>query len=47
VLLDASTGQVVTAGPESSAKLDVVVLEGDFAVDDEEKRKGSAPHLPV
>ncbi|CAM6025459.1 unnamed protein product [Sphagnum balticum] len=36
VLLDASTGQVVTAGPESSAKLDVVVLEGDFAVDDEE-----------
>jgi hypothetical protein len=36
VLLDASTGQVVTTGPESSAKLDVVVLEGDFAVDDEE-----------
>ncbi|CAM6026887.1 unnamed protein product [Sphagnum balticum] len=36
MLLDASTSQVVTAGPESSAKLDVVVLEGDFAVDDED-----------
>ncbi|CAM6049079.1 unnamed protein product, partial [Sphagnum compactum] len=39
MLLDASTGQVVTAGPESSAKLDVVVLEGDFAVDDEDNWK--------
>ncbi|CAK9227776.1 unnamed protein product [Sphagnum troendelagicum] len=39
MLLDASTSQVVTAGPESSAKLDVVVLEGDFAVDDEENWK--------
>ncbi|KAH9562949.1 hypothetical protein CY35_05G099300 [Sphagnum magellanicum] len=39
MLLDASTSQVVTAGPESSAKLDVVVLEGDFAVDDEDNWK--------
>ncbi|KAJ6362083.1 hypothetical protein OIU78_002478 [Salix suchowensis] len=30
VLLDASTGTVVQTGPESSAKLNVVVLEGDF-----------------
>ncbi|KAH7568989.1 hypothetical protein JRO89_XS06G0085000 [Xanthoceras sorbifolium] len=30
VLIDASTGLVVTSGPESSVKLDVVVLEGDF-----------------
>ncbi|KAJ6853870.1 calmodulin-binding protein 60 C-like [Iris pallida] len=30
VLLDASSGQVVTSGPESSAKLDVVVLDGEF-----------------
>ncbi|TXG47293.1 hypothetical protein EZV62_026587 [Acer yangbiense] len=30
VLIDASTGHVVTSGPESSVKLDVVVLEGDF-----------------
>ncbi|CAM0904509.1 unnamed protein product [Alopecurus aequalis] len=30
VLLDANTGHVVTSGPESSAKLDVLVLEGDF-----------------
>ncbi|CAI9772857.1 unnamed protein product [Fraxinus pennsylvanica] len=30
VLLDANTGHVVTSGPESSIKLDVVVLEGDF-----------------
>ncbi|XP_077222695.1 calmodulin-binding protein 60 B-like isoform X2 [Tasmannia lanceolata] len=30
VLVDANTGIVVTLGPESSAKLDVVVLEGDF-----------------
>jgi hypothetical protein len=39
MLLDASTSQVVTAGPESSAKLDVVVLEGDFSVDDEDNWK--------
>ncbi|KAL6520644.1 Calmodulin-binding protein 60 B [Orobanche minor] len=30
VLIDANTGHVVTSGPESSAKLDIVVLEGDF-----------------
>ncbi|XP_044966643.1 calmodulin-binding protein 60 D-like isoform X1 [Hordeum vulgare subsp. vulgare] len=30
VLLDANTGHVVTSGPQSSAKLDVLVLEGDF-----------------
>ncbi|KAJ0984226.1 hypothetical protein J5N97_002582 [Dioscorea zingiberensis] len=36
VLLDASTGHVVTSGPESSAKLDVVVLEGDFNNEDDE-----------
>uniref|UniRef100_A0A6M2F184 Calmodulin-binding protein 60 E n=1 Tax=Populus davidiana TaxID=266767 RepID=A0A6M2F184_9ROSI len=30
VLLDASTGTVVQTGPESAAKLNVVVLEGDF-----------------
>lgn len=36
VLQDASTGQVVTEGPEASAKLEVVVLEGDFSVDDDE-----------
>ncbi|XP_051128554.1 calmodulin-binding protein 60 D-like [Andrographis paniculata] len=33
-LLDANTGQVVTSGPESSVKLDVVVLEGDFNNED-------------
>ncbi|KAH9572888.1 hypothetical protein CY35_02G175200 [Sphagnum magellanicum] len=36
VLVDANNGQVVTAGPEAVAKLDLVVLEGDFAADDEE-----------
>ncbi|MCL7037551.1 hypothetical protein MKW94_006283 [Papaver nudicaule] len=36
VLFDASTRRVVTSGPESSAKLDIVVLEGDFNNDDEE-----------
>ncbi|XP_052181511.1 calmodulin-binding protein 60 D-like isoform X2 [Diospyros lotus] len=30
VLLDAHTGHLVTSGSESSVKLDVVVLEGDF-----------------
>lgn len=34
VLIDANTGEVVTSGPESSIKLDVVVLEGDFEKDD-------------
>ncbi|CAN1231714.1 Calmodulin-binding protein 60 B [Linum grandiflorum] len=36
VLFDANTGHVVTSGPEASAKLDVVVLEGDFNNEDEE-----------
>ncbi|XP_039131916.1 LOW QUALITY PROTEIN: calmodulin-binding protein 60 D-like [Dioscorea cayenensis subsp. rotundata] len=35
VLLDANTGHVVTSGPESSAKLNVVVLEGDFNNEDD------------
>lgn len=35
-LIDADTMDVVTAGPEASIKLDVVVLEGDFNRDDEE-----------
>ncbi|CAL9755832.1 unnamed protein product [Musa acuminata subsp. burmannicoides] len=34
VLIDANTGHVVTSGPESSAKLEVVVLEGDFSNED-------------
>ncbi|XP_039157775.1 calmodulin-binding protein 60 D-like [Eucalyptus grandis] len=33
-LIDANTGDVVTSGPESSMKLDIVVLEGDFNKDD-------------
>ncbi|GAB4853586.1 Calmodulin-binding protein 60 B [Ancistrocladus abbreviatus] len=37
VLIDASTGHVVTSGPESSVKLDVVVLEGDFNNEDDEE----------
>ncbi|KAJ4957690.1 hypothetical protein NE237_024801 [Protea cynaroides] len=36
VLVDANTGLVVTSGPESSAKLDVVVLEGDFNNEDDD-----------
>ncbi|KAF3569251.1 hypothetical protein DY000_02012067, partial [Brassica cretica] len=36
VLLDATTGHVLTVGPEASAKLDVVVLDGDFNNEDEE-----------
>ncbi|KAK6159110.1 hypothetical protein DH2020_006424 [Rehmannia glutinosa] len=36
VLIDANTGHVVTSGPESSAKLDIVVLEGDFNNEDDE-----------
>ncbi|KAI4374562.1 hypothetical protein MLD38_012543 [Melastoma candidum] len=35
-LLDASTGQIVSSGPESSAKVEIVVLEGDFDADDAE-----------
>jgi Calmodulin binding protein-like len=36
VLLDTNTGIVVTSGPEASAKLDVVVLEGDFNKEDDD-----------
>lgn len=36
VLIDANTGHLVTAGPESCIKLDVVVLEGDFNNEDDE-----------
>ncbi|XP_043695112.1 calmodulin-binding protein 60 B-like [Telopea speciosissima] len=36
VLIDANSGLVVTSGPESSAKLDVVVLEGDFNNEDDD-----------
>ncbi|XP_010914125.1 calmodulin-binding protein 60 B [Elaeis guineensis] len=36
VLIDTNTGCVVTSGPESSAKLDVVVLEGDFNDEDDD-----------
>ncbi|KAG1364443.1 Calmodulin-binding protein 60 B [Cocos nucifera] len=36
VLIDTNTGLVVTSGPESSAKLDVVVLEGDFNNEDDD-----------
>ncbi|OVA20936.1 Calmodulin binding protein-like [Macleaya cordata] len=36
VLLDSNTGRVVTSGPESSAKLDIVVLEGDFNNEDDD-----------
>ncbi|KAI4336098.1 hypothetical protein L6164_014669 [Bauhinia variegata] len=34
VLVDALTGQVVSSGPESSAKVEIVVLEGDFDSDE-------------
>ncbi|XP_062087341.1 calmodulin-binding protein 60 C-like [Humulus lupulus] len=36
VLINASTGQIVTSGPESSARLDIIVLEGDFNNEDDE-----------
>lgn len=36
VLLDTTTGIVVSSGPEASAKLDVVVLEGDFNKEDDD-----------
>ncbi|XP_074307633.1 calmodulin-binding protein 60 B-like isoform X2 [Silene latifolia] len=35
VLIDANTGKLVTSGPESYAKLDIVVLEGDFNDEDD------------
>ncbi|CAH9130908.1 unnamed protein product [Cuscuta epithymum] len=36
VLLDGNTGRVVTSGPESSVKLDIVVLEGGFNNEEED-----------
>ena len=36
VLLDANTGHVVTLGPESSVKLDILVLEGVFNKEEDE-----------
>ncbi|KAJ9136235.1 hypothetical protein P3X46_033330 [Hevea brasiliensis] len=36
VLIDANTDHVVTSGPESVAKLDIIVLEGDFNNQDED-----------
>ncbi|PRQ37481.1 putative CALMODULIN-BINDING PROTEIN60 [Rosa chinensis] len=36
VLFDMNTQRVVTSGPESSIKLDIVVLEGDFNNEDDE-----------
>ncbi|KAK6283717.1 hypothetical protein POUND7_002669 [Theobroma cacao] len=36
VLIDSNTRHVVTCGPESSVKLDVVVLEGDFNNEDDD-----------
>ncbi|KAF5734735.1 hypothetical protein HS088_TW15G00227 [Tripterygium wilfordii] len=33
-LVDASTGKIVSTGPESSAKVEIAVLEGDFDGDD-------------
>uniref|UniRef100_A0A1D1XPF5 Alanine--tRNA ligase n=1 Tax=Anthurium amnicola TaxID=1678845 RepID=A0A1D1XPF5_9ARAE len=36
VLLDANTDLAVTTGPETYAKLDVVVLEGDFSGEDDD-----------
>ncbi|KAL9243571.1 hypothetical protein vseg_017443 [Gypsophila vaccaria] len=35
VLIDANSGKLVTSGPESCAKLDIVVLEGDFNDEDD------------
>jgi hypothetical protein len=35
-LVDANTGKLVSDGEESCAKLEVVVLQGDFIADDEE-----------
>ncbi|RAL49642.1 unnamed protein product [Cuscuta campestris] len=36
VLLDGNTGHIITSGPESSVKLDVVVLDGGFNNEDED-----------
>ena len=43
VLLDSATGNVVQTGPESSTKLNVVVLEGDF--NEELNENWSADHF--
>ncbi|KAG8058981.1 hypothetical protein GUJ93_ZPchr0002g24094 [Zizania palustris] len=40
VLLDSNTGVAVTSGPESYAKLDVLVLEGDFNKEEDEDWTG-------
>jgi hypothetical protein len=34
-LLDVNTSQVVSKGPGANAKLEIVVLDGDFAAEDE------------
>ncbi|KAM6585042.1 hypothetical protein CsatB_012044 [Cannabis sativa] len=36
VLIDATTGQIVSSGPESSVRLDIIVLEGDFSNEEDE-----------
>ncbi|KAK7362936.1 hypothetical protein VNO77_05061 [Canavalia gladiata] len=36
ILIDANTGHVVTSGQESCAKLDIIVLEGDFNNEDDD-----------
>ncbi|KAG4999400.1 hypothetical protein JHK87_020472 [Glycine soja] len=36
VLIDANTGHIVTSGPESCVRLDVIVLEGDFNNEDDD-----------
>ncbi|CAK7350701.1 unnamed protein product [Dovyalis caffra] len=36
VLIDGNTGHVITSGPESSVKLDIIVLEGDFNNEDDD-----------
>ncbi|KAJ8767761.1 hypothetical protein K2173_020701 [Erythroxylum novogranatense] len=43
VLIDAATGSVVQIGPESAAKLNIVVLEGDFS--DETEEDWTAEHF--
>ena len=43
VLLDADTGLVKSHGLEANAKLEVVVLEGDFSIDEERDWTQVAP----
>ncbi|KAM5588401.1 calmodulin-binding protein 60 D-like [Rosa sericea] len=40
VLIDANTHRVVTSGPESVVKLDIIVLEGDFNNEDDDNWTG-------